>query len=93
MQTVELVFGTKRELLKTVVDIATAGDDEPIPVSERDWVRWAHATSQAGDFSGIVAAAWARATSERAVGVLAVVYQAAAGEQIAALARQFDQQR
>ena len=47
MQTVELVFGTKRELLKNVVDIATAGDDEPIPVSERDWIRWAQATSQA----------------------------------------------
>jgi len=48
VQTVEHVFGTKRELLKTVMDIAT-GDDEPIPVSERDWVRWVHATSQAGD--------------------------------------------
>ena len=93
MQNVELVFGTKRELLKTVVDIATAGDDEPIPVSERDWVRRAQATSQAGDLLEIVAAAWVRAISERAAGVLAVAYQAAVSEQIAALARQFEQQR
>ena len=92
--TVELVFGTKRELLKTVADIAIAGDDAPIPVSERDWVRRAQATSQAGELLEIVAAGGVRPISERAAGILAVVYQAAAAdEQIAALARQFDQQR
>jgi len=30
-----MVFGTMRELLKTVADIAMAGDDAPIPVSDR----------------------------------------------------------
>lgn len=92
--TVELVFGTKRELLKTVVDIAMAGDDEPVPVSDRDWVRRAQATTRVGEFLEIVAAGGVRAISERAAGVLAVVYQAAAADKdIAALARLFDQQR
>jgi AcrR family transcriptional regulator len=94
VQTVELVFGTKRELLKTVVDVAVAGDDAPVPVSERDWVRRAQATSQAGELLEIVAGGGVRPISERAAGVLAVVYQAAAAdEQIAVLAREFDQQR
>ena len=36
--TVELVFGTKAALLDAVVDVALAGDDEPVPVLERGWV-------------------------------------------------------
>src|SRR5437016_2610782 len=31
LPTVELVFGTKAKLLKAVIDVAIAGDDEPVP--------------------------------------------------------------
>lgn len=37
--TVELAFGTKAALLDAIVDVALAGDDEPVPVLERSWVR------------------------------------------------------
>jgi AcrR family transcriptional regulator len=39
VQTVYFQFGNKRSLLKAVVDQAVAGDDEPTPISEREWVR------------------------------------------------------
>ena len=92
--TVELVFGTKRELLKAAADVAMAGDDAPISVSERDRVRQAQATCHVEQFLEAVADGGVRPISERAAGVLAVIYQAAAAdEQIAVLARQSDQQR
>lgn len=36
---VELAFGTKAALLDAVVDVALAGDDDPVPILERDRVR------------------------------------------------------
>ena len=35
VQTVYAVFGNKRELLKQLVDVAVAGDDDPVPLDER----------------------------------------------------------
>ena len=35
--TVTATFSSKPALLKTLVDAALAGDDEPIPVAERPW--------------------------------------------------------
>ena len=35
--TVELGFGTKATLLKAAIDVAIAGDDEPVPVLDRAW--------------------------------------------------------
>ena len=49
--TVELVFGTKAALLDAVVDVALAGDDEPVPVLERGWVH-ALAEVSGGRFPG-----------------------------------------
>jgi AcrR family transcriptional regulator len=45
--TVLSVFDSKAALLRAVVDLAMAGDDEPVPIAERSWFRpvWA-ATSQ-----------------------------------------------
>lgn len=47
--TITATFGTKLELLRSVLDEALAGDDEPIPVAERPWFQpvWT-ASSQAG---------------------------------------------
>jgi AcrR family transcriptional regulator len=36
-KTVYLAFPTKLDLLKEVVEVAIVGDDQPIPVAERDW--------------------------------------------------------
>jgi AcrR family transcriptional regulator len=38
-ETIYSTFGNKRSLLAELVDVTIAGDDEPIPVLERDWVR------------------------------------------------------
>ncbi|MGN9839707.1 TetR/AcrR family transcriptional regulator [Nonomuraea sp. H19] len=40
-QTVYYAFGTKRAILTTALDLAIAGDDEPIPTLERPWVHQA----------------------------------------------------
>ncbi len=40
-QTVYYAFGTKRTILTTALDLAIAGDDEPISTLERPWVRQA----------------------------------------------------
>lgn len=37
VQTVYFHFGNKRTLLKEAVDVAAVGDDEPVPLLERDW--------------------------------------------------------
>jgi AcrR family transcriptional regulator len=39
VQTVYFHFGNKRTLLKEALDIAAIGDDEPVPLLERPWVR------------------------------------------------------
>lgn len=38
--TVAAAFGSKVELLRVVLGEALAGDDEPVPVAQRDWVQW-----------------------------------------------------
>jgi AcrR family transcriptional regulator len=38
-ETVYGAFGTKRSLLASVIDVSIAGDDAPVPVLERGWVR------------------------------------------------------
>jgi len=39
VQTLYFTFRTKAELLKETLDVAVAGDDEPIPVFERPWMK------------------------------------------------------
>src|SRR5262249_22571437 len=39
VQTVYKVLGNKAGLLKAVFDVAVAGDDEPIPIPERDFIQ------------------------------------------------------
>ncbi|GAA4416878.1 TetR/AcrR family transcriptional regulator [Actinokineospora soli] len=93
VQSVEQHFGTKRGLLKTVVDVAMAGDDEPVGVADRDWVLRARA---ARDFDEMLAITTAGVTEigGRLSDVAAVVHGAAdADEEIAALARVLDEQR
>jgi AcrR family transcriptional regulator len=39
VQTVYFHFGNKRTLLKEALDVAAVGDDEPVPLMERAWVK------------------------------------------------------
>ena len=92
VQTVELVFGTKRELLKAVIDVAIAGDGQPVPVLQRAWAR-AESTTGVTEFLTIAGHA-VRTVADRVAGLLAVVDEAASTDhEIAALARQLDVQR
>jgi AcrR family transcriptional regulator len=39
VQTVYFHFGNKRTILKEIMDVLAVGDDEPVPLLERPWVR------------------------------------------------------
>ncbi|MEV4417484.1 helix-turn-helix domain-containing protein [Catellatospora sp. NPDC049609] len=47
VQTVYFVFGNKRRLLKELVDVTIAGDDEPVATMNRPWFRDALAAGTA----------------------------------------------
>ena len=47
VQTIYFAFGNKPSLLKELVDVTIAGDDEPIPTMQREWFRDALATENA----------------------------------------------
>src|SRR5215467_9175446 len=47
VQTIYFVFGNKPSLLKELVDVTIAGDDEPIPTMRRDWFQDALAADTA----------------------------------------------
>ncbi|GAA1659752.1 TetR/AcrR family transcriptional regulator [Glycomyces endophyticus] len=49
VQTVYFTFGTKRTLMKELVDLAIAGDDEPVATLDRDWFRAATAAPTAAE--------------------------------------------
>src|SRR6516164_9928169 len=55
LPTVELVFGTKARLLKAVIDVAIAGDDEPGPMLDRRWARRAQSAAGPAEFAGVCA--------------------------------------
>lgn len=38
IQTVYKIFGSKKDLLSALVDVTVAGDDEPVPLAERQFV-------------------------------------------------------
>ena len=76
MPTVELLFGTKAQLLHVVIDVAVAGDDEPVPVLSRAWAADARSARRPRGFplrcgAGVVAA------QARSAGVVLAAYEAA----------------
>jgi AcrR family transcriptional regulator len=74
--TVELLFGTKGRLLKAAIDVAIAGDDEPVPVLERSWAETALTAATAPEFLGIVAGVVGSA-QQRSAGLLLALFEAA----------------
>ena len=75
--TVELLFGTKAQLLHVVIDVAIAGDDEPLPVLSRAWAADAQSARDLEDFLSAVAIVLSEAQA-RSAGVLLAAYEAAA---------------
>jgi len=91
--TVELGFGTKARLLKAAIDVAIAGDDEPVPVLERAWVDTARKARTAAEFLAVAAEVITAAQSRSAGLVLAVFEGARTDAELAALATQLVEQR
>jgi TetR/AcrR family transcriptional regulator of autoinduction and epiphytic fitness len=91
--TVELGFGTKARLLKAAIDVAIAGDDEPVPVLDRAWVDTARKARGAAEFLAVAAEVITAAQTRSAGLVLAVFEGARADAELAALATQLVDQR
>ena len=77
--TVELLFGTKAQLLRVVIDVAIAGDDEPVPVLSRAWAADAQSSRDVQDFLSVVARVVSEAQA-RSAGVVLAAYEAAASD-------------
>jgi AcrR family transcriptional regulator len=79
VETVYKAFGNKAGLLKAMFDVAIVGDDEPIPLQQREMVARIHAESDGRKKLAIYGAAYA-ARAERAVPVQLLVRDAAASD-------------
>jgi AcrR family transcriptional regulator len=77
--TVELLFGTKAQLLHVVIDVAIAGDDEPVPVLSRAWAADVQSVRDLADFLSVVAHVVTQAQA-RSAGVIIAAYEAAASD-------------
>lgn len=91
--TVETLFGTKSRLLKAAIDVAIAGDDEPVPMLDRDWAAAATETTDVGSFLSIVASVLAPAQARSSGLVLSVFEGAGTDPELANLAAQMSAQR
>lgn len=91
--TVESLFGTKAGLLKAAIDVAIAGDDEPVPVLDRDWAEQALHAGTIGEFLSIVAGVLGAAQARSAGLVLAVFEGSSTDPELAELSRQLIAQR
>jgi AcrR family transcriptional regulator len=91
--TVELLFGTKGRLLKAAIDVAIAGDDEPVPVLDRSWTEAAVQAATVQEFLVIVASVIGSA-QERSAGLVLAAFEAVSSDaELAELARQMTAQR
>jgi AcrR family transcriptional regulator len=91
--TVEALFGTKARLLKAAIDVAIAGDDEPVAVLDRPWAREAGKAGRLGEFLAAVAGALA-AAQERSAGLVLALFEGATRDaELETLAAQLIAQR
>jgi AcrR family transcriptional regulator len=79
VQTIYFVFGNKRTLLKELVDVTIAGDDEPVATMGRPWFREALAAETA-DAQLKVHVAGTRAILERVAPISRMVAAAVAAD-------------
>jgi AcrR family transcriptional regulator len=90
---VELAFPTKPDLLKAAIDVAIAGDDEPMPVLERPWAGAAERKTSATGFLEAVAAVLVPAAIRADALVLTALEGARSDDRLGALAEQLSAQR
>ena len=91
--TVEMLFGTKSRLLKAAIDVAVAGDDEPVAVLDRPWAQAAEDARSLDEFLSLVAAALTAAQRRSAGLVLAVFEGSSRDAELEALRDQMAAQR
>jgi len=91
--TVESLFGTKGRLLKAAIDVAIAGDDEPVPMLGRDWAVTAESATDAETLLSVFAAVLAPAQARSSGLVLSVFEGARSDPELAELAQQMSAQR
>ena len=93
VQTVYAVFGTKRAILAEALDLAIAGDELPVAVNDRDWMRDVFGATSAAERLGAYAAA-VRRIMEGAGDVFVVLSAAAAVDpEVAELATSAERRR
>jgi AcrR family transcriptional regulator len=90
---IELAFGTKAQLLKTAIDVAIAGDHDPVAVLDRGWATAAQATTTVHDFLTAVARILRPAMTRSAGLVLAAYGAAETDPALRQLAKQLATQR
>jgi TetR/AcrR family transcriptional regulator, regulator of autoinduction and epiphytic fitness len=91
--TVELVFGTKPQLLRAAISFAIRGDADPVPMLDRDWALRAEAAGSVADFLAIVGRVLTDA-EHRSAGLVVAAFEAArVDESMRALADQLRAQR
>jgi AcrR family transcriptional regulator len=91
--TIESLFGTKSRLLKASIDVAIAGDDEPVPMLERDWATAAEGATDAESLLSVLAAVLAPAQARSSGLVLSVFEGAGSDPELGALADEMSGQR
>lgn len=72
--TVEALFGTKARVLKAAIDVAIAGDDEPVPVLARGWAEMARQSDTVDELLA-VAASVIGPTQVRSAGLVLAVFE------------------
>jgi AcrR family transcriptional regulator len=91
--TVELLFGTKAAVLKAAIDVAIAGDDEPVPVLDRAWTKLARRAPGAEELLAVVVGVLGAAQERSAGLVLAALEASASDPDLAVLSEQLVGQR
>jgi AcrR family transcriptional regulator len=91
--TVEALFGTKARLLKAAIDVAIAGDDEPVAVLDRSWAADARQAETSEEFLSVVAGVVGAAQARSAGLVLALFEGSAKDRELEQVTEQMVAQR
>jgi AcrR family transcriptional regulator len=91
--TVELVFGTKSQLLRAAISFAIRGDGEPVAMLRRPWAQRAQEASSVADFLAIVGRVLVEGQQRSARLILAAFEAANHDESMSRLADQLRGQR
>ena len=93
LPTVEQLFGTKANLLKTCIDVAIAGDDKQVTMLERDWTLAAEGAADVNSFLDVFVSVL-RPAQARSAALIAAVFEGSRSDpDLADLARRLNDQR